>query len=188
MTLASWFSSWKRSRRRHPQNGGRRNRSHAFGRSAFLEALEDRLVLSSVSFSAGSETVNASAGTFSIPVTLSGARNRSVFTFASGFNGPDGLAFDSVGDLYVANQNGDTVSEVSPAGAVSNLAFGFNAPAALAFDSAGNLFVANGGNDTVSAVTPAGVVSAFAAGFNDPCALAFDSAGNLSSPTAATTR
>ena len=47
-------------------------------------------MLSSVSFSTGSEAVNESAGTFSIPVTLSGRPTGSptVSTFASGFNSP----------------------------------------------------------------------------------------------------
>src|SRR5271170_7511047 len=73
MTHASWFSFWARSRRRRTQTGARRNRSRAFHRSASFEALEGRFLLATVSFSTGSETVNASAGTFSIPVTLSGS-------------------------------------------------------------------------------------------------------------------
>jgi hypothetical protein len=176
MTLASWFSSLKHSRRRQAENGGRRNRSHKFDRSAFLEELEDRLVLSSVSFSAGSETVNASAGTFSVAVTLSGSPTAS--TFASGFNAPEGLAFDAAGNLYVANYGNGTVSEVTPAGQASRFASGFSSPDGLAFDAAGNLYVDNWGNGTVSEVTPAGVVSTFASGFSSPTALAFH-AGNL---------
>ena len=143
MTLASWFSSLKHSRRRHAQNGGRRNRSHIFDRSAFLEALEDRLALTSVSFSTGSETVNASAGTFSIPVTLSGSPTPTVSTFAAGFDYPFGLAFNSAGNLYVADLNNNTVSQVTPTGAVNTFASGFNLPKGLAVDSAGNLYVAN---------------------------------------------
>jgi hypothetical protein len=36
-------------------------------------------------------------------------------TFASGFNGPVGLAFDSAGDLFIANAFGNTVSEIAEA-------------------------------------------------------------------------
>ena len=53
-----------------------------------------------------------------------------VSTFASGFNQPDGLAFDSAGNLYVANVGNNTVSEVTPAGVVSTFASGFNGPSA----------------------------------------------------------
>ena len=76
-----------------------------------------------------------------------------VSTFASGFNGPDGLAFDAAGNLYVANQCNGTVSEVTPAGVVSTFASGFNQPCGLAFDAAGNLYVANGGGNTVIEVS-----------------------------------
>ena len=68
-----------------------------------------------------------------------------VSTFASGFNGPVGLAFDAAGNLYVANYGNSTVSEVTPAGLVSTFASGFEQPYGLAFDAAGNLYVANYG-------------------------------------------
>ena len=106
MTLASWFSALPHSRRRSGPTGTRRNRSHASRRSASFEALEDRSLLSSVGFSTASETVRRDAGTFSIPVTLSGTRTPTVSPFASGFDSPEGLAFDSAGNLYVANNNG----------------------------------------------------------------------------------
>src|SRR5580704_5060119 len=103
MTLASWFSSRKPSHRGRTRHGGRRDRSRAFDGSALVEALEARLVLSSVSFGVGGETVDEAAGTFSIPVTLSGAPTPSATTFASGLSEPHALAFDSSGDLFVAN-------------------------------------------------------------------------------------
>ena len=110
MTLASWFSSLQHSRRRLTQTGARRNRSRAFRRSASFEALEDRFLLSSVSFSTGSETVNESAGTFSIPVTLSGppaAPPPSPPSPPGSRRHSDGLAFDSAGNLYVADSPGN---------------------------------------------------------------------------------
>ncbi len=128
-----------------------------------------------VQFSAASETVNVTAGTFSIPVAVT----PTVSTFASGFSDPQGLAFDAAGNLYVANDGNNTVSKVTPAGVVSTFASGFNGPDGLAFDAAGNLYVANENGNTVSKVTPAGVVSTFASGFNLPSSLAFDAVGNL---------
>ena len=150
-----------------------------------VDALERRLLLSAtVQFSTASETVNESAGTFSIPVTLSGTPAPTVSTFASGaveFSAPDGLAFDSAGNLYAANdvKNG-TVDKVTPAGVVSIFASGLGGvPADLAFDHAGNLYVSRYTSNAVEKVTPAGTVSTFAAGFNHPDGLAFDAAGNL---------
>jgi hypothetical protein len=129
-------------------------------------------------FSAASETVNATAGTFSIPVTVSSTVTPTVSTFASGFNDPNGLAFDAAGNLYVANTQTSILSKVTQAGVVSTFASGDD-PEGLAFGAAGNLYVANLGNSTVMEVTPAGVVSTFASGFSDPFELAFDGAGNL---------
>ena len=99
-----------------------------------------------MSFSTGSETVNETAGTFSIPVTLSGTAAPHRRHLRLRVQHPDGLAFDAAGNLYVANSGNDTVSEVTPAGVVSTFASGFNFPDGLAFDAAGNLYVANSGN------------------------------------------
>ena len=55
-----------------------------------------------------------------------------VSTVASGFNGPGGLAFDSAGNLYVANEGNGTVSEVTHSGGVSTLASGSTLPSRLA--------------------------------------------------------
>jgi len=63
---------------------------------------------------------NEFGGTIS-EVTPGGA----VSTFASGFNGPFGLAFDAAGNLFVANNGNGRISEVTPGGAVSTLRFGF---------------------------------------------------------------
>ncbi len=83
-----------------------------------------------VQFTTGAETVNESAGTFSIPVTLTGAPTPIVTTFASGFNGPVEEAFDAAGNLYVTSESAGTVSKVTPAGVVSAFASGFSSPRA----------------------------------------------------------
>ena len=179
MTNKTWRQRWLASLSRLVHGDGRR--AAGSRRVVFhLEELESRLVPSAtVQFSAGAETVNASAGTFSVPVTLTGAPTPVVTTFATGFNGPDSSAFDAAGNLYVANFNNNTVSKVTPAGVVSPFASGFVAPVGLAFDAAGNLYVSNIGDDTVNKVTPTGTVSVFTSGFDFPHGLAFDAAGNL---------
>ncbi len=92
---------------------------------------------------------------------------------------PEGLAFYAR-NLYVANSGDNTISEVTPAGAVSTfVSSGLDDPTSLAFDAAGNLYVANAANNTISKVTPAGAISTFASGLDGPDGLAFDAAGNL---------
>ena len=105
--------------------------------------------------------------------------------FASGLSSPGALAFDSAGNLFVADWNaasGGQIVKFSPDGTRSTFALGlnFNYPEGLAFDGAGNLFVADGGNiagGSILKFTPDGVRSTFVSGFSG--SLAFDSAGNL---------
>ena len=123
MTLASWFSSLRHSRRRLGPTWTRRDRPRASRRRASFEGLENRSLLSSVSFIDSSES--ESAGTeINIPVALS----NDVTTIGFDWPGPVGLAYDRVtGNLYV-NQSDDagTVSKVTPAGTISTFANGFH--------------------------------------------------------------
>jgi sugar lactone lactonase YvrE len=101
---------------------------------------------------------------------------------ASGFNYPDGLAFDSAGNLFVSNfgygTNNWNITKITPGGTPSIFALANN-PQALAFDSAGNLFVANNNPCIITKITPDGTQSTFVSGLNYANGLAFDRAGNL---------
>lgn len=103
-------------------------------------------------------------------------------TFVSGMDFPTGLAFNSVGDLFVANSADDgppgNIIEITPGGVQSTFATGVD-PKGLAFNSAGDLFVSDYHGDVIYEFTPGGVRSVFASGFGAPAALAFNSAGDL---------
>jgi len=68
------------------------------------------------------------------------------------------------GNLYVADKNLGTVSEILAANGIiplvnptiNTLASGFNAPQAVAVDAAGNVFVADLGNDAVKKILAVG--------------------------------
>ncbi len=104
-----------------------------------------------------------------------------------------GLAFDSSGNLFAADDGDQTGANVNiykftPAGVRSIFAgpaafVSGQFPEGLAVDSSGNLFVsAPGSSSATTAIlkfTPDGTESIFATGLNFPRGLAFDGAGNL---------
>jgi uncharacterized protein (TIGR03437 family) len=91
---------------------------------------------------------------------------------------PSGLAVDSKGNVYIADDLNSNVRMVTPAGIISTVAgsgifdcTGDGGPATLAalgypegiaFDSSGNLYIADSYCDQVRMVTPAGVISTVA--------------------------
>jgi len=99
--------------------------------------------------------------------------------FASGYT-PGGLAFDSSGNLYVANESSGTILKYDSSGTGTIFASGLNSPEGLAFDNNGNLYVANVGDSTIEKFNSSGIGSLFAANLSmDSFAIAVDSSGNV---------
>ncbi len=90
---------------------------------------------------------------------------------------PHGLAFDSSGNLYVANQINGTIEKFDSSRNGTIFASGLDHPEGLAFDSSGNLYVADWGS--IDKFDSGGNMSTFASGLDYPEGLAFDSSGNL---------
>jgi sugar lactone lactonase YvrE len=102
----------------------------------------------------------------------------------TGLSSPTGLAYDTNGNLYVANNGNGNISKYTSGGGLVSAAFNttaLTAPYGLAFDTNGNLYVSNTDSGVINKITSAGAVSTFytfAAG-NVPTGLAFDTSGNL---------
>jgi sugar lactone lactonase YvrE len=97
---------------------------------------------------------------------------------AAKFNGPDGIAYDGSGNLYVADAVGNVIRKVVIAtgvvttyagtGATGHangtlLASTFNAPDGLTFDASGNLYIADFSNNLIRMISGT-TVSTFAGG------------------------
>ena len=114
------------------------------------------------------------------------------------FNSPEGIAVNSLGEVYVADFKNKVIRKISVGGYVSTFAGGgawstgpppdgsgtsaaFAAPFGIALDSSGNLFVSDLSLQygSVRKVTPAGVVSTLATNLANPSAIAVDATGNV---------
>jgi sugar lactone lactonase YvrE len=108
----------------------------------------------------------------------------SISTFGSVPGQGFGLAFDSAGNLFAADNVDQTIYEFAPDGTRSVfVTTSVGGPGDLAFDRSGNLFASVPvdflGNDLILEYTPDGVESTFATGLTAPRGLAFDRSGNL---------
>lgn len=84
--------------------------------------------------------------------------------FASlGLNVPLGLAFDTSGDLFVANHGNNTIEKFNSSGMGMVFAnSGMDAPWGLAFDSKGNLYVGSYYGNDIEEFDPSGNGTVFA--------------------------
>jgi hypothetical protein len=114
-------------------------------------------------------------------ITLAGASGSTGNADGTGdrarFSFPHGVATDTAGNVYVADQYNNTIREITTAGVVYTIAgttgnYGsadgvgadaaFNYPSGVATDGAANVYVADSYNHTIRKITPAGVVTTIA--------------------------
>jgi len=125
------------------------------------------------------------------------------------FSGPEGVAVDPAGNVYVADPGNHTIRKITPAGITTTIAgvagnsgaadgpgsaARLNFPQGVATDLAGNVYVADTGNFTIRRIAADGIVTTLAglagsqgsidglggaARFDGPEGIAVDVAGNV---------
>ncbi|HEX3580426.1 MAG TPA: hypothetical protein VH087_01600 [Thermoanaerobaculia bacterium] len=119
----------------------------------------------------GNDTIRR-IGTDGNVTTIAGAPGVAGFTDGTGgvarFNHPTALAFDALGNLYVADSGNNAIRRVAPSHAVTTVIGNgqtghqngdgataeLNDPTGLAFDPAGRLLIADSGNRVVRVAVP----------------------------------
>jgi len=111
---------------------------------------------------------------------------------AASFPGPDAIAVDAFGNLYIADGLNGSIRRVGLDGRISTVAGGgtmspipdgasatsgrLQSPSSIAIDAAGNLYIAETGTSRIRKITPAGVITTIAGngerGFSDDGGLA----------------
>jgi gliding motility-associated-like protein len=89
------------------------------------------------------------------------------------FSFPNGLAFDSFGNLYVADLNNNMIRRVSPGGVVSTFysdstRYFLNFPGPMIFDKSGNMIVVGQGSFNILKISPSGVGTVLAGNWGPP--------------------
>lgn len=93
---------------------------------------------------------------------------------------PEGVAVDTAGNVYIADNNNNVVRKVNTAGIITTIAGNasghagyvgdghpadsalLNNPMAVAVDLAGNIYISDNGNNVIRKVNPAGIISTYA--------------------------
>lgn len=139
----------------------------------------------------------------------SGSTGDGAAATAARLNFPQSVAFDSSGNLYIADTSNQKIRKIDTNGTITtfagttsgNTGDGFAAtlaklsnPRGLAFDSSGNLYIADTSNHRIRKVNTSGIISTFAgttngfsgdgglataAQFSSPQGISVDSSGNV---------
>jgi sugar lactone lactonase YvrE len=128
-------------------------------------------IVPGTAYAAGGPSLSIFAGTGAAGTPTPGPAT------SSAMNTPNGIAFDSSGNIYLVDSDNNLIERVTPAGTLTIFAgtgaagaptpgpatsSKLDGPGAIVFDSAGNAYVADSGNNEVERIAPSGTLSIFA--------------------------
>jgi large repetitive protein len=97
----------------------------------------------------------------------------------SGFSEPTGVAVDSAGNVYIADDSKNAVFKIAPGKKPVVIGSGFNTPEGVAVDAAGDVFVADTGNNDVVEIFTNGTILNIDGELSGPTGVAVDAAGDV---------
>jgi sugar lactone lactonase YvrE len=142
----------------------------------------------------GSDTVTVYAAGSTGNATPSEIINRQFANLSAGLAGPDGIAFDSAENIYVANNDNNSVTvypagsngNVPPSATISGSNTGLSVPTGVALDIDDNIYVSNENNIVTvypagsnGNIAPSATISGGSTGLDSPEGIALDSGGNI---------
>ncbi len=164
---------------RAPDTGATLQAAHA------IAANPGRSVDALFGIQSGSSTVPFTPALSSAPAGWTLGLNHT----GGGLNGPQAIAIDASGDVWVANYDNNSVTELSPDGTPISPPSGYRGggllmPQAIAIDASGNVWVANGGNGGVTKLNLSGAPLSPPAGFiggglDSPYGIAIGASGDV---------
>jgi len=112
---------------------------------------------------------------------------QTVSTFVNSLSLPIGIAFDSSGNLFVANTWGNSINKITSDGNISTfINAGLNSPTGLVFDKAGNLYATNSNfyrqnnSGSIVKISSSGATTTIVGSrINSPGPIAVDTSGNI---------
>ena len=99
-----------------------------------------------------------------------------VISVGTGFSSPAGVAVDTRGNVYVADQGANKVIQIDTVGIQREIGSGYSLPLGVAVDSHGTTFVADYGNGRIEQINSSGAQSDFSSTSSYFTAVAVDSA------------
>jgi len=102
---------------------------------------------------------------------------------SSGLHAPTGVAVDGAGNVYIADNDNNTIRKWTRANnsVTTVISTGLSSPAAVAVDGAGNIYIANTYSNVITMWTASNntVSTLISSGLNLPFGVAVDGAGNV---------
>jgi len=130
--------------------------------------------------------VAASGATFTTAETLPTSWTIAINYTGGGLSGPKGIAADASGNIWLPNNTGNSVTELSNTGAAISTSSGYtggslSGPWAIALDAAGSPWVTNNTGSSLTHFSSTGTSPAnyTGNGLNKPKGVAVDSVGNI---------